>query len=157
MDINTCIKFKFILLAVNLCTCLSSQLPTHNNVHFILQLDNDCHIQVWGWTVNYEGFWIQALAKSTANFQSEKMFNVPLCYKMTESPLSFPEFAPLRPITDITKLSPCITLIGNFLLWSGQINCRAQPAFYENVTGTSFPEDKVAGPLIYYSPPQHQG
>jgi hypothetical protein len=28
---------------------------------------------------------------------------------------------------------------------------------YENVTGTAFREEKVAGPLIYYSPPQHQG
>lgn len=72
--------------------------------------------------------------------------------------LSFPVFAPLRPITDIIKLNPCITLRGNFsLLWSSQINCGFQPAFYENVTGTAFPEDKVAGPLIYYSPPYHQG
>jgi len=100
---------------------------------------------------------MQALANSTTNCQSEKMFNILLCYnKMTERMLSFPEFAPLRPITDITKLNPCIILWGNFsLLWSGQINCGAQPGFYENVTGTVFPEDKVAGPLIYYSPPQH--
>jgi hypothetical protein len=101
---------------------------------------------------------MQALANSTTNCQSGKVFSVLFCYnKVTES-LSFPEFAPLRPITDITKLNPCITLRGNFvLLRSGQINCGAQPAFYENVTETAFPEDKVAGPLIYYSPPQHQG
>jgi len=102
---------------------------------------------------------MQALANSTTNCQSEKMISVMLCYnKMTESTLSFPETAPLRPITDITKLNPCITLRGNFsLLWSGQINCGTQRAFYENITGTAFPEDKVAGPLIYYSPPKHQG
>lgn len=159
MDIHTSINFKFILLAVNLCTCLSSQLPTHNNVYFNLQLDNDCHIQLWGWTLNYEGFWMQALANSTTNCQSEKMLGVMLCYiKTTESTLSFPVFASLRPITDIIKLNPYITLRRNFsLLWSGQINCGFQPAFYENVTGTAFPEDKVAGPLIYYSPPYHQG
>jgi hypothetical protein len=53
----------------------------------------------------------------TTNCQSQIMFNVLLYYnKMTESKLAFPEFAPLRPITDITKQNPCITLRGNFSL-----------------------------------------
>jgi hypothetical protein len=60
---------------------------------------------------------MQALANSTTNCQSEKMLGVMLCYiKTTESTLSFPVFASLRPITDIIKLNPYITLRRNFSL-----------------------------------------